>query len=86
MGGGGGGKLLGEWKLVRASTFCESLAQMASVQPWYLDHDKLCWRICLVVLQVEARKSEVKDVTNEDDDDDDDDDDEDMVVRVKNVY
>jgi len=39
-----------------------------------------------VVLQVEARKSEVKDLTNEDDDDDDDDDDEDMVVRVKNVY
>jgi len=32
---------------------------------------------------VEAKKSEVKDLTNEDDDDDDDD--EEMVVRVKNV-
>ena len=31
---------------------------------------------------MEAKKSEVKDLTNEDDDDDDDDDDEDMVVRV----
>ena len=36
-----------------------------------------------MVLQVEAKKSEVKDLTNEDDDDDDDD--EEMVVRVKNV-
>ena len=42
---------------------------------------KLCWRIFAVWLQVEAKKSEVKDLTNEDDDDDDDDD-EDMVVRV----
>lgn len=42
---------------------------------------KLCWRIYHVWLQVEAKKSEVKDLTNEDDDDDDDDD-EDMVVRV----
>ena len=32
--------------------------------------------------QVEAKKSEVKDLTNEDDDDDDDED-EDMVVRIK---
>ena len=31
---------------------------------------------------MEAKKSEVKNLTNEDDDDDDDDDDEDMVVRV----
>ena len=31
---------------------------------------------------MEAKKSEVKDLTNEDDDDDDDDDDEDMVVRM----
>lgn len=47
----------------------------------------LCWRICPVWLQVEAKKSEVKDLTkDEDDDDDDDDDDEDMVVRVKSFY
>ena len=39
-----------------------------------------------MVLQVEAKKSEVKDLTNDDDDDDDDDDDEDMVVRVKSLY
>ena len=39
-----------------------------------------------MVLQVEAKKSEVKDLTNEDDDDDDDDDDEDMMVRVKSLY
>ena len=51
----------------------------------YLDHDKLCLRICLVVFQVEAKKSEVKDLANEEEDDDDDDDDEDMVVRVKGL-
>ena len=39
-----------------------------------------------MVLQVEAKKSEVKDLTNDDDDDDDDDDDEDMVVRVESLY
>ena len=33
---------------------------------------------------MEAKKSEVKDLTNEDDDDDDDD--EDMVVRVKSCF
>ena len=42
----------------------------------------LClWNGFLCLLQVEAKKSEVKDLTN-DDDDDDDDDDEDVVVRI----
>lgn len=52
------------------------------LQNKYYRSIKLCWRIYPVWPQVEAKKSEVKDLTNEEDDDDDDDD-EDMVVRGK---